>query len=420
MATLKAGAAKADITPKESLLPIPFFMQYAFKEVQDKIYVRALFLESDEKVLFVTFDCTMIPNPFETLKYICEISHLDENHVFMCATHTHCAPIVGVLDEKTPADDKKALWYADVKAAIKEAVEGAERSKQPAKFGFGKGKSYININRDGMNDDGTSSIGVNFGRASDKTLNVLKFENYEGKPIAFLTNYAVHATVMNGCIVNGGIRISGDIAGATSAIIEEAYPSSICLWTSGAAGDQNPRVGTQFTFDKSKGVDGVKNLGETGHIILEYLAKEHSLDIMKTAEKIECAESELSLSAQKTKVSCAGRNPDNLIAFAKMQGIELPPPKDVEYALRLVTIGDVAIQGISAEVVTSIGAAATSVSDYKNTILITQADYYTGYVPDDWEYDHKAFEAEGTPVKQGAAEPAFKNGFKELYGYLKK
>ena len=428
MSNLKVGAAKVSITPKK-FLPIPFFSIPLFSLDFDGVYndlnVRVLDIDSNgERILFVTFDMTIVPNPFETIKYVCDISGLDENHVFLAATHTHTAPLIGGMDPNQTIDktDKKLAkvlaWYEEIKKAIKTAIEQAAKNKQPAKAGFGKGKSFINVCRVEVRGD-KAVMGVNFERNSDKTLKVLKFVNMKDEPIAFIVNYAVHATITNGSHENGKIKICSDLPGTACDIVEEKYKKAVCLWTSGAAGDQNPVYSTQFPDPDEKDFRKVPNLGDKCYVVLEYLAKTHARNIFETEQNIVCNEINPKLTVQKTTVSCEGRTPENIIALAKMFHKEVPHPADVKYSLRLVTLGDTAIQGISGEIVTSIGAAATSVSPYENTMLITQADYYTGYVPDDWEYEHNAFEAEGATVAKGAAQPAFVEGFKKLYSNLK-
>ena len=85
------------------------------------------------------------------------------------------------------------------------------------------------------------------------------------------------------------------------------------------------------------------------------------------------------------------------------------------YRLRLFIIGDFAMQGISAEVVTSVGKAVLETSPYENTMLVTLANGYEGYVINEWEFDHDAFEKDLTRAARGVAEPAFVEGFEDLF-----
>lgn len=75
----------------------------------------------------------------------------------------------------------------------------------------------------------------------------------------------------------------------------------------------------------------------------------------------------------------------------------------IPYKLRLFMLGDIAIQGISAEIVTSVGQQVREVSPYEKTILVSHALGYHSYVADEWEYNHDAFEVTGFAPEKGAA-----------------
>src|SRR6185503_9939361 len=111
------------------------------------------------------------------------------------------------------------------------------------------------------------------------TVTVLRFDDLSGKPIAFWINYAVHVVVMG----PQNLQVTGDLAGATSRFVEQHYQGKdrvrsdggprlrlppeerndgvVAVWTSGAAGDQNPisiEPGDSFALVDSLG----KLLGE--------------------------------------------------------------------------------------------------------------------------------------------------------------
>jgi len=406
---LSAGAAKGDITPDAGLLPMPFFLQYTMDRVVDPIYVRVLALDDGQnRALFVTFDMMLIPRPEETLQLIHDVTGVDEQNIFMAATHTHEVPNVG-------DQEKDQAWYTVIKNTLKDTLERAVAAKKPARIGYGTGKSYINVNRDEI-INGNGIAGVNFERPSDKTVALVRIEDEQGAPIALIVNYAVHATIMNGTSVNDGIGITGDLPGRTSAMLEENL-GGVAMWTSGAAGDQNPRISTQYgdpKFENGKLI--VDNLGETGYLILDYLAKEHVQDIMDVNASIICDQAFGKISAAERKIECPGQEGKSLPVKTESGETKLVVP----YTLRLLTIGDLAFQGISAEVVTTIGAAVREASPFAKTILVTHAMTYSGYVPDDWGYENNTFEASGTPVQKGYAQPAFIQGFDEMYSEMKK
>jgi neutral ceramidase len=411
---LSAGAAKGDITLGENILPIPFFLTIEMNRVVDPIYVRVLDIDDGhQRALFITFDMLIVPNPEETMEFICDYTGLSKEYVFLAATHTHEVPLLGFSETtSSEAETKYKLWYTEILETLKETIKRAEEAKRPARIGYSTGKSYININRDEI-IDGKGTIGNNFERPSDKTLALVRIEDKEGVPIAFIVNYAVHAVVMNGCLVDGTIGICGDLPGKTSAMLEEKFDGAVALWTSGAAGDQNPRIMTQYTTNTKEGETVVKSLGESGYIILDFLANEHVRDIIAVNKSLVCDKTEAKIFASERLAVCPRRirdaEPDE--SFKNTEESELT----VTYTLRLLTIGDIAFEGISAEVVTSIGMALKSASPYEKTMVVTHVGTYCGYVPDDWGYKNNTFEAKGTLVQKGYAQPAFLKGFAEMF-----
>lgn len=407
---LSAGAVRGDITPGENILPIPYFLSIEMNRVEDPIYVRVLDIDDGQhRALFITFDLLIVPNPDETMKFICDLTGLSKEYIFMSATHTHEVPLLGFIGAtKQGKNEKLELWYSEILNTLKETIKRAEAAKRPARIGYGTGKSYINVNRDVV-IDGKATIGSNFERPSDKTLALVRIEDEAGIPIAFIVNYAVHAVVMNGCLVDGSIGVCGDLPGRTSAILEGMFEGAVALWTPGAAGDQNPRIMTQYVFTKDNGETIVENLGQSGYIILKSLAEEHVRDILTVSKSLVCDKSEAEIFATERIVQCPGRPLGD-------GGASIP----VSYTLRLLTVGDIAFEGISAEVVTSIGIALKSASPYEKTMIVTNASTYYGYVPDDWGYENHTFEANGTPVQKGYAQPAFLKGFAEMFDEVRR
>ena len=129
---LKAGAGKADITPRSDLYPFPFALFFMFEKLIYPIYVQTLWLESGaESILFVAFEMTYVPNPKEMLPYLSELSGLKESHILACATHTHCAPLIGDVSQldAEKEDDRKILsYYEDLKKAVKDKLDPVIRT----------------------------------------------------------------------------------------------------------------------------------------------------------------------------------------------------------------------------------------------------------------------------------------------------
>lgn len=396
---LMAGAGRAEITPSQDLLPMPLLYVLHFNRVIDPIYVRVLALSNGEtQSLFIALEMTLVPNAEETMAFLTEQTGVSKEKIFLCATHTHGVTPLSLVEFKGKRKQAKCrAWYEQIKKAMLSAIQEAQANMEPARYGYGEGASYINVNRDLIIGE-KAVLGHNFERPSDKTIRMVRVENLQGKTIAMIVNYACHAVVTNGCMQGLSSGITGDLPGRTCAKLESDPENGIVIWCSGAAGDQNPRLmAQQYVGKNQKGKPIRKNLGQAALTVLDYLSDEHARDILRTNEGIVCMETDAGLFG------------------AELSAPVLTSEGETPYILRLWTLGNIAFQGISCEIVTTIGKAVRETSPYPHTILVSHTTDYQGYVADDWEYDHHSFEVGPTKVLKGAAQMAFVTGFKELF-----
>ena len=96
------------------------------------------------------------------------------------------------------------------------------------------------------------------------------------------------------------------------------------------------------------------------------------------------------------------------------KGYEFNDADPVDIRLSLVMIGDVAITGVSGEVLVRIGQRLKRESPFTHTFMITHANGSSGYLPDDAAYDQVGYEITTTRVKRGCAENAIVNGLLEM------
>ena len=86
----------------------------------------------------------------------------------------------------------------------------------------------------------------------------------------------------------------------------------------------------------------------------------------------------------------------------------------VPIRLSLLVINDIAIAGVSGEVLTNIGLRLKAESPFNRTMLVTHCNGSSGYLPDDAAYDRISYEIVTTHVKRGCAENAIVNGLVEM------
>jgi hypothetical protein len=292
--------------------------------------------------------------------------------------------------------------------------------------------SHINVNRhvvdrrtnrwwEGRNDDGPS----------DKTVAVLKFETLSGEPIAVYYNYAVHA------VIAGQLdQVSGDIPGASSRYIEDSFDDRlVAVWSSGAAGDQNP-IYYQQTYDlreirvqeyARRGVDisnamppGGEGLDRNNPRVVKLMNQQRQMllsmgqflgeEVMHVMRGIERPSVAAAVHGSFATVQCPGRERTNQGRAGFEGTYKEGPPVDIR--LGLLRIGDVAIGAVNAEVFSPIAARLKRESPYKATMLttLTNGAARSGYIPDDASFGKLTFEVLSSRLQPGCAESAIVNG----------
>jgi hypothetical protein len=425
LAQLRAGAARIDITPEQTKLP------RGYDGINDHIFVRAIVVDDGHtRAGLVTVDAGAVPT--DVWSQVSEQAQaqlrIAPDHLLLTATHTHSVPF-GLSRELAPS--------------IIKAISDAADRLQPARMAYGTGASYINVNRN-LIDPGTHRWweGPNYEGPSDKTVAVIRFETPDRKPIAVYYNYAVHG------VLNGQLdEISGDIPGAASRYIEDSLEdAAVAVWSTGAAGDQNP-IYFQQTYDlreirikeyAARGIDisnamppggqglnrkdprVAKLMGQQRQMTLSMgqMLGEEVLHVMRAGLE-RPLESARIAGAQKV-VTCPGRKrTDSGRAGYPGTYVDAEP---IPIRLSLVQLGDIALAGVNAEVFTTIAQRLKRESPLKHTMMVTLTNGMapSGYIPNDAAFGYHTFEVLSSNLKPGCAESAIVEGLLDLIVQLEK
>lgn len=443
MENLKAGAAKVCINPPEHMLPAPnTAFHFEYYHVQDDIFVRTLALESgDRTALFVVIEVNDMGRTEEMKKAVSERCGLEKELIFFTVTHTHETPAIDYTHYKQLDEQKKSktgdmytgyefsepkkdgvvervIAYGDfVIERVVECAQLAIGSMRDARLGCGEGKSFINVNRSCLFENGAYYDGVNFEGPSDKTLLVMKVTDLEGRLIAVLANYAVHGTL---CFNQKGrniddIVISGDLPGMTSAYIEERFKDdgAVCLWTSGAAGDQVPFNNYLTARRNHNGTPGAPSaIGPAIWDICRSTAEIHAVDIIKVIKKTFTPWRELKFYGEERSVVTAAQKE---VGFVRsLDDIVIEENGTVEIKIKLMTVGDMAFLGINGEISCPIGMRLRESSPYPYTFVIPHTAERVEYLPTKEEYNMRSTRFFSTIVKDGITEQLIKPEFSEM------
>jgi neutral ceramidase len=405
---LRVGASKINISPT----PEMFKSMQNYGGLHDSLFVRSIVIDNGVvKAAFVTFDLIGVPGGDDLINTIIKELGIKPEHLIVTATHDHNAMI------------RASSYNEFVKEATILAVRKANSNLKPARMGFATGKAYVNVNRDQKIGEGYH-MGYNPEGPSDKTVTVVSFTTLSGEPIAVYSNYPVHGVVMYlAKTKDGKPEVTGDLPGATSRYVEKQYKSAVALWTSGAAGDQNPLFMANYNQD---GPD-VYDEGVSGYAILDVLARRLGEEIVRLTRSIKNTSSNAILWGKKTSVTVPGRNRETppvpgvptqgYLATEKVKMIDGDP---VTIPLSLLMINDIAFAGVSGEVFTEIGQHLKEQSIFDRTIMVTNLPMGAGYIPTDAAFLMPSEKAMTNRIKPGYVEPAIINAFLEMMNeYLK-
>lgn len=396
---LLAGAVRVDITPGELAGLNPFGPD--FLAVHDRLHARALVVDDGRsRAAVVALDLVEVGDTTQVRRRIEEEVGIPAHRVMLAPSHAHNAPRIGLVPPggKARIPTPESLVYTSVVYdAIVDAVARAASALQPVRLGIAQEQVDVNVCREAY-VDGRWTLGYAADGLSDKQLSVVSFLAEDGTVVAALLNYAVHSTVAL------GVReVSADLAGAAAAHVErELGGAAVVLWTSGALGDQAPKVelgapsndpdrDREFAFAAVQaqgfmlGATAIRLLGD----IPRYL-------------------------------DAAAVSGDVRVVPAPARRLEVPPGMEqaevdtVDLTLSCLTVGPVALAGISGEVTVPVGRAVASSSPLRSTLVVTNANARIGYLPTDESYDRHTQAAEGCPIVQGFAQRAIVDGLTEL------
>jgi Neutral/alkaline non-lysosomal ceramidase, N-terminal len=411
--TLRVGAAKIDITPKD-LTGLVSVWNKPFDGVHDPIFARALLLDNGTNTAaIVATDLVEFGRTLALRQRIARELAIPVDHIMITASHDHNAPRGGPITPGTSSEQGRPsstpAYTQFVDDRIVEALKKARSSLQPARVGVGAGYADINVNRNRYNGKGYG--GADVDGPSDKTVWVVKFENLSGEPIALLMNYAVHSVVAG----PQNALVTGDLAGATERFVEKQLQDKVvALFTMGAAGDQNPKFSTSLWTMGSAGEQGKKDpaMSAPAYEAMDTLGAILGAEVIQTANRIARMTPNARIEAEERVFSCATPPPTTPAGAASTNAMPAAPkPATMDIRLGLIKINQIALTGVSGEVFTKIYWRLRKESPLTNTIMATIANDRIGYIADDAEYGGPYSRPD---LARGCAEDGIVNGLVDM------
>jgi neutral ceramidase len=440
---LRAGAAKVDITPKQSDLLV------STDSIRDHLFARAIVVDDGKTcAVIVGLDLGGAANQIvdDATARASKSTGCPARNFIISATHTHSSNTGGLGGRGVPT----ARTVAD---AIVEAANAAKSMLAPARVGYGTTKVDLNVNRDLFNSKLEWRQEPNPDGPSDKTLAVVEFLGDDNVPIAAYMNYAMHPVnfYLSGVI-------SADFPGEASRYVEELFDNrTVAIFSQGASGDQNPRdfrspttfmgsraalaagrgaftqtVGAPNTPPvqlPSRGLNPLqasserkaippetmeaykKAIARTGDYVHMMGALIGSISVRLMRESIQPLETAHIWAAQES-FTCPGRvrlDADNPARENVFPGYK--EGADVTLKVGVLRIGDINFATVNGEVYSGIAMRLKANAPANKTIVVTLANGManSGYIYSDEAYSHLTFQVIGSRLQPGCAEKKIVN-----------
>ena len=412
MSELKVGAGKACIDPADDMYPMVTHFGVC-ESKYDSCYCRAVAIfDGQKQLLLVVFDLSDMPCIPDLWGEIAGAVGVSKEDIVLAVTHNHSSPNDSKIDS-TPGERELGERYKQIELqGAVDACKQALASMRPAVCGYGECSSEINVNRNYQTRLGQWVEAPNDKGYSDKTLAMIKFTDCEGKLIAAVLNHGTHANhIFLQKDSDGKRKLSGNFPGITCRLLEEYYGNdSVVVWTSSAAGDQNPVMVHGAFLEKPSGqYTQIAYPDGTGYLQMEVIGHRHAVDALKGLEEIHTFSENMKMKHVKRKIFIPAQKYAEE-AKAYVEDDEHP----VSLYMELLLLGDIAVICVGAELYSRLGRQIKELSPYKKTLILTHTHYHIGYIFDRASADIKLPQAFGR-IKPGGADEAIMDCVKEMF-----
>lgn len=422
---LVAGAAKVDITPKESDLA------RSSDIIRGKLYVRAIYVSDGHSATAIVGMDTHCHALDEVMRKASASTGVPYENFIISSTHTHSGGTAGIGPDNKPSQ-------SEVQAAIVKAVEDAKKAARPARVGFGKRPLDLNVNRDNYNEYQEWEQAANWTAPCDKDLTVISFLDNDDIPIAVYMNYGMHPVnfFMSGVV-------SADFPGDACNLIEKVFgDKTIAVFSQGSSGDVNPKLAYTDIFQETEQVKGVARPHRATRGSLDLSTREvpanqaalHKAMVDRKDEYVRMLGNAVGFKAIEIMLYDTQYEENPVIKGAETvvvvpgreridkEGREnydpgYKPAGDVHIGVGLVKIGDINLVSVSGEIYTEIGYRIKHEMPASKVMIVTLADgpFESGYIYSDNASNHLTFQVIGSRLQPGHAEKAITEAAKRLY-----
>jgi len=397
---LRAGTARIEITPQKPVQMAGYGSRTELSEgVHDPLSVRVVTFENGGKRL-VLVSSDLIGYYGGTAEHFRKIIlsefDLEPSQLFLCGIHTHAAPTLTIDNEKGHPNNLE--YTKNLGPKLINVIRKALDNMGPVQTGIGVGYSPVGMNRRELAFDSTGNSSIRLGRnpygLTDKEVLVMKLARPDGKVFAAMFDYATHGTSLGG----KNLIISGDVLGLSEQFAEKILGEDVIVAAfAGASGNIDPWFRVLPAFNTEPGW-----IPEP--VLLGTLLGEEVVNVFRDIGEVS-AGGEIGTSF--VTLELPGKPRDD----SEIKKDTPPTPLNITVA----RVGDIALVGLGAEVLTEIGMAIKAGSPYKNTFVITHCNGAASYIAPEHLHIEGGYEIKSSPFAPQAADMAVKQAVKMLH-----
>jgi hypothetical protein len=394
--TLRAGYAKADITPTMPVYLAGYDLRAAPSDGihgNDRLYARVLIFDDGQtRVAFVEADVIDVREPDVWRERIGRAAGLPAANVLLGDVHNHAAP--------SPTARLETEWDRQFEKGLLAASAEAARGLQPVRIAAGAGVSRIGVNRRQIRRQdsvsaltfdenarsqsfgkfktdrpaqirefaGVMRLGANPSGPIDESVQLVRVDSDTGKPVAVMIHYACHGTSLGG----RNSKVSGEWMGRMQEHVEKQFPGLGSIFLQGASGDINPRV--------VGGLDGSEDNIQTTWALGEEIGREVARVYRSLAPE--------PVSGARIRVV----RDEILLPRAYRELFDDFRNTAVAVPTTVVRIGDLMWVTFPGEMFSGIGKAVKSAAPAPFTHLMGFTNGYIGYFPEQRAYAEGGYE----------------------------
>lgn len=410
---MKCAFYEKEITPPLGCRIPGYFNERRASGVKDKLYVKAMVIQSNDTVAIVGTDILHFPLDIReaVVKRICGSIDIKPENIMLTANHTHTGgPVTQIPDPDRGIRDSA---YTDILIrSIADCVVLAYQRLSESRFKFGMGTvKGISFNRDYLiknktpatNPKRTSPDIIGPMTEIDYELPVLFVTDTEGNPKGSLTCFACHQD----CV--GGTEYSGDFSSVLSKELKKEYGGDfVSVFLAGTCGNINhidvsrekDEPGHYIKMGKALADEAKRVIAESRPLSGENVGGRLSVLSIERAfvdpAGIEKAEYLVKTIPEKTgvKIAADDTDPDQYNRAMAKRLLDFVNTADrYDVPVQAVRICDLAVFAFPGEIFCQFGMELKEKSPAPLNIVATNANAATGYVPTEDSFYPTVYEA---------------------------